>query len=147
VQSTSLAGRSILILEDEPLIALDIGDAFARAGAVVVPAKSLETAHDLVEVSSLSAAVVDFRLGDGEADALCAKLTARDIPFVIHSGLTHAARQSAVVIPKPASPTALIHAIAELLSRRRCGMPESAQTHQRATRLVRQAGARGKVSL
>jgi hypothetical protein len=78
---TSLAGRSILILEDAPLIVLDIGDAFARAGAVVVPAKSLGTAHDLVEVNSLSAAVVDFRLGDGEADALCAKLTVRDIPF------------------------------------------------------------------
>jgi DNA-binding response OmpR family regulator len=76
MQSTSVAGRSILILEDEPLIALDIGDAFARAGAVVVPAKSLGTAHDLVEVNSLSAAVVDFRLGDGETDALCAKLTA-----------------------------------------------------------------------
>jgi DNA-binding NtrC family response regulator len=130
MQSTSLAGGSILILDDEPLIALDIGDAFARAGAVVVPARSLGTAHDLVEVNSLSAAVVDFRLSDGEADALCAKLTARDVPFVIHSGFTHAARQSAVV-PKPASPTALIHAIAELLSQKEMQHAESAQTHQR----------------
>ena len=131
MQSTSLAGRSILILEDEPLIALDIGDAFARAGAVVVPAKSLGTAHDLVEVNSLSAAVVDFRLGDGEADALCAKLTARDVPVVICTGFTHAAPQSAVVIPKPASPTALIHPIAELLSQKEMRHAESAQTHQR----------------
>jgi hypothetical protein len=44
MQSISLAGRSILILEDEPLIAFDIGDDFARTGAVVVPAKSLGTA-------------------------------------------------------------------------------------------------------
>jgi DNA-binding response OmpR family regulator len=90
MQSTSLAGGSILILDDEPLIALDIGDAFARAGAVVVPARSLGTAHDLVEVNSLSAAVVDFRLGHGEAGALCAKLAARDIPFVIRTRLGRA---------------------------------------------------------
>jgi hypothetical protein len=35
MQSTSLAGRSILIVEDEALIALDISCAFERAGAVV----------------------------------------------------------------------------------------------------------------
>ena len=115
MQSTSLAGRSILILEDEPLIALDIAEAFARAGAV--PAKSLGHAHDLIEVNSLSAAV-DLRLSDGQADALCAKLTERDIPFVIHSGYSHAAQQSAAVIPKPASPAAVIDAIAELLSQK-----------------------------
>ena len=32
--STSLAGRSILIVEDEPLIALEIVTAFQNAGAV-----------------------------------------------------------------------------------------------------------------
>ena len=130
MQSTSLAGRSILILEDEPLIALDIAEAFARAGAVIVPARSMGNAHDHVEVNSLSAAVVDLRLGDGGADALCAELTARDIPFVIHSGFSHATQQSAVVIPKPASPAALIDAIAELLSRKEMRHAESAEANQ-----------------
>jgi DNA-binding NtrC family response regulator len=130
MQSTSLAGRSILILEDEPLIALDIAEAFARAGAVVVPAKSLGHAHALIEVNSLSAAAVDLRLSDGQADALCAKLTERDIPFVIHSGYSHAAQQSAVVIPKPASPAAVIDAIAELLSRKEMRHAGSVQANQ-----------------
>jgi hypothetical protein len=39
-----------------------------------------------VEQNSLSAAVLDFRGGDGDADALCAKLIAQNIPFVKRIG-------------------------------------------------------------
>jgi DNA-binding response OmpR family regulator len=44
MQSTSLAGRSILIVEDEPLIAIGIADAFTTAGARVVQVQSLKAA-------------------------------------------------------------------------------------------------------
>jgi DNA-binding response OmpR family regulator len=44
MQGTSLAGRSILVVEDEPLIALAIADAFTRAGARVVQVRSLKAA-------------------------------------------------------------------------------------------------------
>ena len=44
MQTTSLAGRSILIVEDEPLIALDIIIAFEKVGAVALTARSLAEA-------------------------------------------------------------------------------------------------------
>jgi len=118
MRSTSLAGRSILVVEDEPLIALDIEQTFAKAGAIVLPPRTLGGAHHLVEQNSLSAAVLDIRLGDGDAETLCARLVLHDIPFIIHSGYPQAAQPGAVVIPKPASHGALIHAIAGLLSQK-----------------------------
>lgn len=49
MQGTSLAGRSILIVEDEPLIALDLVKAFKQAGAVVLATRSLADATPLAE--------------------------------------------------------------------------------------------------
>jgi DNA-binding NtrC family response regulator len=86
VQSRNLVGRTILVVEDEPLIALDIVAAFEKSGADVVTARSLARARRLVEQDGLSAAVLDFGLSDGDADALFARLASRDIPYVLHSG-------------------------------------------------------------
>jgi CheY-like chemotaxis protein len=62
VQSISLDGHTILIVEDEPLIAMDIGAACEAAGAVVLTAASLDAATPLLERDELSAAVLDFGL-------------------------------------------------------------------------------------
>src|SRR5436853_7193092 len=104
MQSTSLAGRSILMVKDQPLIAFDISSALEKAGAVVITARRLPEAVHLIEQDGLAAAVLDFALGDGDADVLCGRLKSRHIPFVLHSGYAHAsdARHGGVVIPKPA---------------------------------------------
>jgi DNA-binding response OmpR family regulator len=117
MESTSLAGRSILIVEDEPLIALDIVAAFAKVGAVTFSARTLAEAVHMVEQDGLSAAVLDFGLGDNDAEPVCRRLTEREIPFVLHSGHTHAsdACRGGTVVPKPAPPEALITTIAGLL--------------------------------
>jgi DNA-binding response OmpR family regulator len=117
MQGTSLAGRSILIVEDEPLIALDLVKAFQQAGAVVLAARSLAEATPLVEHNELSAVVVDFGLGDHDADALCTRLDQRNIPFVLHSGYSHygPACRNGIVVPKPASPATLIEIVVEFL--------------------------------
>jgi hypothetical protein len=47
--STSLSDRTILVIEDEPLIAIDIIDSFEGAGASVAVAGSLAAARDLVD--------------------------------------------------------------------------------------------------
>ncbi len=67
----SLAGRSILIIEDEALIALDLARAFERAGAEVTTTSTLHHAHLLVKHDGLSAAVVDHALGDGDTQSIC----------------------------------------------------------------------------
>ena len=119
MQSTSLAGRSILIVKDEPLIALDVCAAFEKVGAVVVVARTLADAIRLVEQDGLSAAVLDFGLGDGHADALCGRLEQRGISFILHSGYAHigSACRSGIVVPKPCNPEALIEAVVLALAK------------------------------
>jgi DNA-binding response OmpR family regulator len=58
----SLVGRSILVIEDEPLIALDVGECFRRAGAFVLAAFNLRDGLRLAGDADLSAAVVDLKL-------------------------------------------------------------------------------------
>ena len=117
MQGTSLAGRSILIVEDEPLIALDLVAAFKQAGAVVLAAGTLADAIPLAGHDGLSAAVVDFGLGDNDAGALCMRLEQRCIPFILHRGYSRhgSACRSGIVVPKPASPATLIETVAGLL--------------------------------
>ena len=113
----TLAGRSILIVEDEPLIAIEIVKAFEGAGALVESARTIAEAKRLVERGGISAAVVDFGLGDGDADWLCERLTRGNIPFVLHSGYSHLgeACRSGIVVPKPADPIALVGVLAKAL--------------------------------
>jgi CheY-like chemotaxis protein len=114
---TSLGGRSILIVEDETLIALDIVEAIEKAGAVVFAARSLADAIRFVEHDGLSAAVLDFGLGDSDTSGLCLRLEERRIPFILHSGYSRhgPACRSGIVIPKPASPATLIETVVGLL--------------------------------
>jgi DNA-binding response OmpR family regulator len=77
-----LAGRSILIVEDEPVVAMDIVAVFERAGARVLRMGTLRQALLLAEKESLSAAVLDYGLSDGDSSRLCERLKKRYIPFV-----------------------------------------------------------------
>ena len=119
MQGTSLAGRTILIAEDEPFIAMDIASACETAGAVVLTAATLKAAARVVEHDCLSAAVLDFGLRDGHVDPLCLRLNERNIPYVLHSGYTHYgdACHRGIVIAKPAPPNMLIEAIVRVLRR------------------------------
>jgi DNA-binding response OmpR family regulator len=112
VPSTSLAGCTILVIEDEPLIALDIAATCENAGATTLYA----AAERLIETDGISAAVVDYWLWDGNANALCGQLRQRGIPFVMHSACTdfqdgNDAVKGAAVVPKPATSQALLDAL------------------------------------
>ena len=118
MDSTSLAGRSILVVEDEGLIALDIADAFERAGASVTTASTLRDATRAVEADGLSAVIVDHRLGRDDSAALRVRLKERGVPFVIHTGfdkLSELVPEGEPQVPKPASPEVLVTAVAGLL--------------------------------
>jgi DNA-binding response OmpR family regulator len=114
--ATALGGRVILIVEDEPLIALDIRAAFESAGAIVATASSVETARPLID-ERLSAAILDIKLSDGECEELCRRLHERGIPFVIHSGkhrISDVCRHG-IPVPKPARADALVKAVLGML--------------------------------
>lgn len=116
--TANLKGRSILIVEDQPLIALNIIEGFRNAGASVLSARNLRDGLRLAALPDLSAAVLDFGLSDGDGTALCTRLTERGVPFVLHTGYAHvdAACHTGVLIPKPATPEDLVSAISGLLA-------------------------------
>lgn len=116
---TALSGRTVLIVEDEPIIALDISASFLRVGATVVIAHSLVEAKQAVVRDDICTAIVDFGLKDGDADWLCKQLNDKDVPFVLYSGYDHpkVTCKPSAVIPKPASGDRLVETVCHLLGR------------------------------
>jgi DNA-binding response OmpR family regulator len=114
---SKLAGRSILIVEDEPLIAMEIVDAFKAAGAVVTTTFSFKQALILIEHDGLAAAILDHALGDNDSSQLCARLKERGIPFVIYTGFSkvEGACADGPLVRKPASPDELVATVEALL--------------------------------
>ena len=117
MQRPSLEGRSILIVEDEPLIVMDITQAFEASGAALTTTNTLKHALILVEHDGLSGAILDHALGDGDSSQLCARLKERGIPFMIYSGYTTVggACAGALHISKPAAKGALVAAMEGLI--------------------------------
>lgn len=120
---TGLAGKVVLVAEDESLIGLDLAQALAEAGAIVLgPYADLDTALTAVALSSPSAAIIDWRLTGISADSLATVLAAKDVPFVVHSGLpieSHdiGAAGDVVVLPKPAPANEIIERLEQLLTK------------------------------
>ncbi len=119
----SLHGRVILVVEDNPLIALDLKATLEHAGVVVLgPAGRLEDAMLLAEKSLPAAAVLDVRLEVGTSLPLAEWLAERDIPFLFQTSdttLIDAAYSAAPVLRKPFRPEQLIAALAALLAKER----------------------------
>ena len=113
-----LQDRSILVVEDQPLVALDIADSFSQAGASVLRAATLQEGLPLAEHPQLSAAILDFGLRDGDSGVLCARLTERGIPFVVYTGYdqVHEACRAGLLVQKKAPPETLLRTVAQLLS-------------------------------
>lgn len=85
--SRSLSGRTVLLVEDEFLILLDLQMVLEEQGAEVVTAGSVAEGIRATDTKEdLDAAVLDVRLPDGEVFPVAEKLTERDVPIVFHSG-------------------------------------------------------------
>jgi DNA-binding response OmpR family regulator len=116
--SLLLAGRSILVVEDEPLIALELQDALAVAGSHVVTAFSLDQALALLNEQHWSAAVLDYDLTDGTCVPISDWLRDHQIPFVVYSGYGEidGSPSYGVHIGKPAPSRELVGTLEQLLS-------------------------------
>jgi CheY-like chemotaxis protein len=82
-----LAGKSILVVEDESLIAMNVEYSLNEAGAAtVIIATSVAQAQTALMKGTYDAAVVDFRLPDSDASVLIDALSGREIPVVVTTG-------------------------------------------------------------
>jgi DNA-binding NtrC family response regulator len=107
----------ILVVEDQPLLLLDLIDQLADFGLEALPASSARTAARLLN-AGIDALVTDIELGDGP-DGLClARLVAAarpGLPIVVVSGGVKPAMSDlppgAVFIPKPYRVSDIVTAI------------------------------------
>ena len=113
----ALRGRSILVVEDEPLIGWDIREALEKAGANVTATTTVRHALILIEHDGLAGAIMDHALADGDSTQVCLRLKARGIPYVSYSGYDPVAGASpeAPHVAKPAPMDTLLTALSDLL--------------------------------
>lgn len=82
-----LSGKRILVVEDEPLIAMVLLDDLSDLGCVSVgPAHTPAEALNLIEHESFDAALLDANLSGQRVDAIAAALTQKDKPFAFVTG-------------------------------------------------------------
>ena len=115
--------RSILIVEDEPLIAMMLEDFLETLGHDVVgTCDSVEEAIEKVEAGGFDLAIIDVQLKDGQRVwPLADRLAKAGTPFIIATGghvdpppARHAA---APVLSKPYTIDSIEPAIAEAMAR------------------------------
>lgn len=116
---------TVLLLEDEVIIAIDIEDMLREHGAVI-GASIDNCAEALIWLSNNKPdiAIVDPRLKDGSCGRVVHQLIARNIPFVVYSGDTYgagsddAAFQQGIQLGKPSKPEEVVAAMVSALSNR-----------------------------
>ena len=118
-----LAGRSVLVVEDEAPIALHLAAAVQRAGgAVVGPAATVAQAHAAMADHRIDGALLDIRLRNETSFPLADVLAVLEIPFVFVSGLSSALmpypHRERPLFDKPYETEAVIEALARLIEQR-----------------------------
>jgi DNA-binding response OmpR family regulator len=103
--SSGLRGLTFLVVDDEPLIAMDIAMALEDVGAKVTTTNTLKDAVLLAEHDGLAGAIVDHSLGDGDSTVLRGRLKERGIPFLVYSGFEV---EGEPYLSKPATPDQLV---------------------------------------
>lgn len=112
----------ILIVEDEPLIAMMLEDILDMAGyAVLGPVTTVKTALEVIDRNPPDAAIVDLMLNGDDSYGVMAKLRECDIPFAVSSGLgadidPNRAGEGTPILGKPYIPEDLETVLADLLS-------------------------------
>jgi CheY-like chemotaxis protein len=87
-ESSSLAGRRVLVVEDEMMIAMLVEDMLSELGCTVVgPAHALDAALNLAQTElALDAALLDVNLGGQPVFAVADALRARGVPAIFSTG-------------------------------------------------------------
>jgi ActR/RegA family two-component response regulator len=115
----ALKGRSILVVEEDTLLALRLEDELLRAGARALGARRLNEALQLAEHPALAAAVVNLRLGSDSTLQVCRRLAELGIPFVFHTRYDAAEAlrtwPDAPVVSKPAESHVVVSSVVRLL--------------------------------
>lgn len=124
-----MTGLSVLLVEDEYLMASDLAAAFEVRGARVIgPAASVIQAIALIDEGPRpDVAVLDVNLAGERVFAVADRLMQDGVPFVLTTGYDAAALPSRFEnrprLEKPISPTVVMAAVSNLIERRGSARP------------------------
>ena len=113
----------VLIVEDEPMIALGIEDVLIDAGFEIAGvAGKLDKALALIECGACDAAIVDANLAGVSAGPVADALVTSSLPFIVTSGYAqeqmHSQFSGAPFLQKPCRPELLIQTLKALVQNR-----------------------------
>ena len=87
VTDANLSNLTVLIVEDEPLIAMSLEDALIDQGvACLGPAGSVSAALEMIEAGGFDIALLDVNLRGERVDAVADRLAGAGIPFIFTTG-------------------------------------------------------------
>ena len=116
-QKAELSGMRILVVEDEPLLAMASADLLADSGCTVAgPVSSVKQGMRLIEHEAIDGAILDINLRGEMVFPLADALAERSIPFVYVTGygkLLRACNHGRPVLQKPYSNQQLLKIIGE----------------------------------
>lgn len=118
---TLLNGKRILIVEDEPLIAMTVEDMIAELGGIVVgPAANVTEGLRLAATAPIDAALLDVNINGCRSDDIAHALAQRGVPYIFATGYGRKGVEGfpeTPVIAKPYRAETLAEMLADLLSR------------------------------
>lgn len=108
-----LDGLTILVVEDDYLLAMEVKEVLESAGAEVVgPVGRIEPAREAMDRNPVHGAILDVKLDGHTSFPLVDDLLAREVPVILASGLEQAQLperyQALPIVPKPIDVPALL---------------------------------------
>jgi PAS domain S-box-containing protein len=118
--ASNLQEKRILLIEDEPIIAMEIASQLESQGCEIIgPANSVDSAKRLIGNKSFDVALVDANLSGDSVDDLVVALTKKGVPFAFVTGYARHALparfRDAPVLAKPFSSSGLFACVKKLL--------------------------------
>jgi PAS domain S-box-containing protein len=116
-----LRGKRVLVVEDEPLVSIELETLLEEAGCEVVgPAGTKSAALQLIEAEEIDLAVLDVNIDGYPADAIAAAATRKGIPFLFATGYDQhgipMAFTGTPVIKKPFEGDHLLDTLSQLIA-------------------------------
>ena len=123
-----MARPCVLVVEDEPFIALDLVATLVDAGfAVAGPVGTVPAALDELRAQRPDAAIIDVNLNGKASTPVAAALQAARVPFVVVTAYSSAANfpefRDSLVLFKPVPPHTLLKVVRMLLEEDAGGGP------------------------
>ena len=120
-----LRGARVLVVEDDPLLLLELESILQDAGAEIVSCcRNLSDGLNAVKQNGIAAAVLDVRIGRATVAPVARELAERGTPFLFYTGQVEtdpalAEWSDHIVLSKPARPAVIVAAVALLLKHSR----------------------------